>query len=131
MAEAEIDIPVVAFEGPVRDNPVPYFGTQTPSGGAPPDFVVAEPDAVFCDALATINTRPQPIDDYEEVVVGKQYFEAIAFPSELADALTAVLEWVGSVVADGQFTESNVSPDGLGAAFRDINEFVDAHCLGR
>ncbi len=129
MAETEIDIPVVSFEGPVRDSPVPYFGTQTPSGGiaqAAPDFVVAE-------ALATINTRPQPIDDYEEVVVGQQYFVVVApaFPSELADDLAVVLEWVDAIVTDGQFNESNVSPDNLGIAISNINEFVDTNCLGR
>ncbi|RLE23986.1 MAG: hypothetical protein DRJ50_05340 [Actinobacteria bacterium] len=132
---AEIDIPVVSFEGPVKDDPAPYFGTQTPEGGVfqvAPDFVVSAADAMFCDALATINTRPQPTDDYEEVVVGQQYFVAIAptFPAELTDDLAVVIGWVDMIIADGQFNESNVSPDNLGTAISKINEFVDAHCLG-
>ncbi len=132
-----LNIPTVSFEGDVSDEQVPYFGSQSNSGGVPdiaPGFVVAEADAVFCNSLATINAKPQPTDDFEQVVVGQKYFAAIAqtFPAELEDDLVVVVDWVDALIADGEFSEANEPAEGdlFVVALNTINEYVDTHCLG-
>lgn len=131
-----IEFPTVTITGDVRDTPVPYFGNQNEIDGAEDgssEFVVAEPDVPFCAALATMNTLPQPRDDFEELLVGQQYFIAIepAMPAELTDSFTVILEWVEAAVEAGQFPEDEPDVgDPLIVAVEMINAFVDTRCLG-
>lgn len=123
-------VPLIGFAGDERNNPVPYFGLD-PAG----PFTPTADDRGFCDAVAIINARPRPADDFEELVVGKQYFEVIQplVPEQLSDEYAAVLVWVTGVVDAGSF--DNVEDDGaefglMIAAVDVINEFVNSRCLG-
>lgn len=85
--------------------------------------------------MSVINKRPQPRDEFEEVVVASQYFGAIEpyVVPELSDELTVLIEFTASVVESGSFTEANEGDDNsdVALALETINEFVDRECLGR
>lgn len=137
-APTDLEIPVVPITGDERDMPIPYFGSQAADGGvaAPVSgFAVAVEDMPFCDALDVINGRPQPRDDYEEMVVAQQYFSAIApvVPAELDADFAVVLEFVAQVVDSGSFVEGAEPQDGdaLLGSIDTITAFVDQRCLGR
>ncbi len=127
----------VPFDGPSQDDRSPYFGSQSPTGGVwqpRAGFAPTVPDAEFCEAVAVINSRPQPSgDDFLQVVVASQYFEAIEsyVPAELVDSFGAVAAWAEAVVAKGSFEDSDEpSGDAMAAAAEKINGFVDKRCLG-
>lgn len=135
---ADVDLPTVEVAGEVRDTPVPYFGSRRDDGSpvvAADGFEPAPADAPFCAALAEINTRPQPSDDYEEVVVAREYFVAIEplVPAEIGEPFDVVLTWVGKVADAGSFeaVDERLDGDSLLDAIREIDGFVDDHCLGR
>ena len=129
---------VVALDGAAVDQPAPYFGAQNASGGASEPEEGFEPEASyqdFCWAVSVINTRPQPRDEFEEVVVASQYFGAIEpyVVPELSDDLAVLIDFTVFVVEDGSFTEANEAGDDsdVALALETINEFVDRECLGR
>lgn len=131
------EIPNIPIDGPVRDESVPYFGRQSPSGGTTEPaagFVPAPVDVEFCSAVAVINSRPQPSDDYDEVVVAARYFDAIEqyVPAELAAPFAVVLQIANDIADAGSFAEAD-EPSDRGAfpdAIETLNEFVDTRCLG-
>lgn len=126
-----IDIPVVAFNEDVSDDPTPYFGEDlaTGSGGS------ANPTATqFCLAIHVINNRPQPTnDDTAEIRVGQVYFRAIApvIPSELADEFDVIDAWIDGVLAVGSFedVEEPEPGDDISNAVEAVIEYVDDQCL--
>lgn len=136
--QTDSEILVVALDGAAVDQPAPYFGAQNVSGGASEPEAGFEPEASyqdFCWAVSVINTRPQPRDEFEEVVVASQYFGAIEpyVVPELSDELTVLIEFTAAVVESGSFTEANEGDDNsdVALALETINEFVDRECLGR
>ncbi|MEQ1702457.1 MAG: hypothetical protein ABMA25_20295 [Ilumatobacteraceae bacterium] len=136
--QIDSEILVVAFDGAAASQPAPYFGTQDASGGASEPAAGFEPAASyqdFCWAVSVINTRPQPRDEFEEIVVASQYLSAIEpyVAPELSDELAVLIDFTVSVVERGSFTEANEVGDDsdVAAALETINEFVDRECLGR
>ena len=134
----DADIPIVTFVGVAVDQPAPYFGAQDASGAASePDagFAPTESYQEFCWAVSVINTRPQPRDEFEEVVVANQYFDAIEpyVVPELQDEWALLMEFTSSIVDGGSFTEQNEIDDGseFTLALGTINDLVDRECLGR
>ncbi len=135
--EIDAEIPFVAIQGEELDEPAPYFGSQNPSGSAAEPaagFTPAADDEQFCWAVSVINSRPQPRDEFEEVVVADQYFAAIQrfVPPVLAEELSLLIEFTTSIVKAGSFTEADEVPDGdaVATARRAISNFVDRQCLG-
>jgi len=131
------EIPQVEFQGRVRDDPAPYFGSQSASGGVAepaPGFTPAAADSEFCAAVSVINSRPQPTDDFEEVVVAIQYFEAIEkrVPAELAAPFAVVLEFARNIADAGSFemADEPTNGDAFSEAMATLNDFVDTRCLG-
>jgi len=131
------EIPQVAIQGQVRDDPAPYFGSQSASGGVAepaPGFTPAAVDSEFCAAVSVINSSPQPTDDFEEVVVAAQYFEAIEqhVPAELAAPFALVLEFARNIVDAGSFEDADepTNGDAMSEAIASLNNFVDTQCLG-
>lgn len=131
------EIPQVAIQGEVRDDPVPYFGSQSASGGVTepaPGFTPDAADSEFCTAVSVINSRPQPTDDFEEVVVAAQYFDAIEqrVPAELAAPFAVVLEFARNIADAGSFEDADEPSNGdaMSEAMATLNDFVDTQCLG-
>ena len=129
-------IPMVEFEGDLTDVPAPYFGSQSSSGGAaePVDgFAPASEDQEFCWAIETINSRPQPRDEFQEIVVANGYFSAIqpfAGPVVMSE-LDVLIGFTNTIVEQGSFTEADeVDGGAIATAFQSINTFVDERCLG-
>ncbi len=130
-------IPVVEFDGAQIDVGAPYFGSQNAAGGpAQPseDFVPAVDDQVFCWAVAVINSRPQPRDEYQEIVVANQYFVAIQpfAVAEVATELDALVDFTDTLVAQGSFTDGDEAEPGDAAAdaLHVVSTFVDQRCHG-
>ena len=137
LAEMEAVIPVVeVLTGPAQSAGA-YFGRSDPSGGAAPaapGFSPAVGDELFCWAVEVINGRPQPVDEYEEVVVASEYFSAIE-PFAVAEAvphLQVLIDFTSSIAAQGSFTEADEVGEGHPAAtaFAAMNVLVDRRCLG-
>lgn len=131
----EDDIALVQFDGEQSDTPAPYFGSQNPAGGAAApvaNFTPSSADQDFCSAVSVINSRPQPRDEFVEVVVADQYFAAIEryVPIELRDEFDVVLEFTRSVVEAGSFDEELSNDGAISTAVGTINQFVDKRCLG-
>ena len=133
-----LDIPTVAISGPQRDVPVPYFGSQAGDGGVMQPATGFEPaaaDIAFCDAIEVINSRPQPSDDYEEIVVAREYFLVIepVVPDELGEPFARSLAFTEAIASAGSFDDVSEPQDGdaLLQAIHQINGFVDERCLGR
>ncbi len=129
-------IPMVEFEGDRTDVPAPYFGSQNASGGAaePVDeFAPAIEDQEFCWAVAAINSRPQPRDEFQEVVVADGYFSSIrpfAVPAVRSE-LDVLIGFTEVIVLQGSFTEADEVDRGeIATAFQSISTFVDERCLG-
>ena len=137
LAEVEALIPVVEVRTGPRESPAPYFGQQDPSGGAAAaadGFSPATGDEQFCWAVEVINRRPQPIDEFEEVVVAGEYFRAIELfaPPDAIPHLRALIEFTTTIAEQGSFTEAD-EVDGdhpVAAAFASMNSLVDQRCLG-
>jgi hypothetical protein len=137
LAEMESAIPVVAVRTGPSESAGTYFGRSDPSGGAvsaAPGFDPAPGDERFCWAVEVINDRPQPIDEFEEVVVAGEYFRAIE-PFAIADAvphLRVLIAFTTSIAAQGSFTEADEvdESDPAAAAFAAMNTLVDHRCLG-
>lgn len=129
-------IAVIRFDGDRVDEPAPYFGSQNASGGpaAPVDgFVPASEDQEFCWAVEAINSRPQPRDEFQEIVVADGYFSAIRpFAVEaVVSELEVLIGFTNTIVSQGSFTETDeVDSGAIAVAFESINTFVDEHCLG-
>lgn len=128
----DAQIPIISIDGEQRDEPVPYFGRQNPSGGVTdpaPGFKPAAADEEFCSAVSLINSRPQPRDDFEEIVVGAQYFSAIEryVPAELAESFAEVVKFASSIVEAGSFEDADepADSDAVSTALQAINDFVD------
>jgi hypothetical protein len=131
----EDDIALVQFDGEQSDTPAPYFGSQNAAGGAAApvaNFTPSSADQDFCSAVSVINSRPQPRDEFMEVVVADQYFAAIEryVPIELRDEFDVVLEFTRSVVEAGSFDEELSNNGAISTAVGTINQFVDKRCLG-
>ena len=131
----EDGIPLVQFDGEQSDTPAPYFGSQNLAGGAAApvaNFTPSSADQDFCSAVSVINSRPQPRDEFVEVVVADQYLAAIEryVPIDLRDEFDVVLEFTRSVVEAGSFDEELSSDGAISAAVGTINQFVDKRCLG-
>lgn len=130
-------IPMVPISGEIRGTNTPYFG-ETGDDGAPadpqPGFVRNPADAGFCDAVDIINHRPQPREDFEEIVVGQQYLTAIEslVPAEISAPYTVLLDWVRVLVENGSFDgiEEPEDDSDLDAAIDDVDSFVNSRCLG-
>ena len=78
-----------------------------------PGFTPSSADQDFCSAVSVINSRPQPRDEFVEVVVADQYLAAIEryVPIDLRDEFDVVLEFTRSVVEAGSFDEDLSNPD--------------------
>lgn len=131
-------VPVVEITSRRRAEPVPLFGSQSTSGGVSepdPGFSVDAPDAAFCTALDIVHSRPQPSDDFEELVVADQYLAAIAptVPDEIAPEFEIVRMWASAIVNSGSFADSDEPENGDAfiGAIESVNGFVDTRCLGR
>ena len=137
LAEMEVVILVVEVRTGPSESAGAYFGRSDPSGGAvpgAPGFSPAVGDQLFCWAVEVINGRPQPIDDFEEVVVAGEYFRAIE-PFAIAEAephLGVLIDFTTSIAAQGSFTEADEVDEGHPAAtaFAAMNALVDQRCLG-
>lgn len=137
LEEMEAVIPIVDLRTGPAESAGPYFGRSDPSGstaGPVPGFVPAAEDQLFCWAVAVINSRPQPIEEFEEVVVAGKYFRVIE-PFAVADALPhlrVLIDFTTSIADQGSFTEADEVGDGdpVGIAFAAMNALVDARCLG-
>lgn len=130
-------IPVAEFDGEETDVATPYFGSQNAAGGTaqPSDgFVPATQDQVFCWAVAVINSRPQPRDEYQEIVVANQYFVAIQpfAVAAVATELDALVDFTDTLIAQGSFTEGDEAEPGDAAAdaLHAVSTFVDQRCHG-
>lgn len=130
-------IAVAEFDGERAEAPAPYFGSQNGGGGPakPLDgFVPAAEDQVFCWAVKVINSRPQPRNEFQEVVMADHYFAAIQpfAVAAVAAELDALVDFTHSVVARGSFTEEDEVEPGapVADAYQTVNTFVDQHCLG-
>lgn len=130
-------IPVVPFDSPPRETQQPVFGQRsddsTPAPAAP-GFAPAAADAGFCTGLDIIESRPQPTDDFEELIVIEAYLVAIEplVPAEISEQYTTLMAWLTAVVDNGSFdgmTDPSADPE-LAAALDTINDFVDTNCLG-
>ena len=131
------EIPQIAIQGRVSDDPAPYFGSQSASGGVTepaPGFTPAAADSDFCTDVSVINSRPQPTDDFEEVVVAARYFEAIeeSVPVDLAAPFAVVLEFARNIADAGSFEDADepTNGDATSEAMAALNDFVDTRCLG-
>lgn len=130
-------IPVVPITGEIRETNTPFFG-ETGDDDRPadpqPGFVRDPLDVGFCDAVDIINNRPQPREDFEEIVVGQQYLIAIEslVPAEISMPFTVLLDWVALLVDNGSFDGINEPEDDsdLDAAIDDVDSFVNSRCLG-
>ena len=134
--EIDSEILAVTFDGEAVDQPAPYFGAQDTSGTASQPEAGFAPDALyqeFCWAVSVINSRPQPRDEFEEVLVASAYFGAIEqyVVPDLRDELALLIEFTASIVADGSFTEEDEGNSDAALAVETINQFVDQECLGR
>ncbi|MFN8022111.1 MAG: hypothetical protein U0Q03_11340 [Acidimicrobiales bacterium] len=137
LAEMDTVIPIVVLRTGPAESAGAYFGRSDPSGGtAGPasGFVPAAEDQLFCWAVEVINSRPQRIDEFEEVVVAGEYFRAIE-PFASADALPhlrVLIDFTTSIADQGSFTEADEVGDGdpVGNAFAAMNTLVDGRCLG-
>jgi hypothetical protein len=128
-------IPAARFDGESVDVSAPYFGSQDVSGGAasPVDgFVPSSDDQEFCWAIEVINARPQPRDEFQEIVVADEYFSAIRpfAVAAVASELDVLIGYTNTIVSHGSFTESDEVDSGASAAVEAINAFVDERCLG-
>lgn len=126
-------IPNVQFDGVASDNPGPYFGSQPPLK-ALPGFEAEVADQEFCGAVAVINSRPVPVDPFDRVVVGVEYFEAIQtyVPTVLAEPFEVVRAWSEAVAKAGSFESPDAPSNGqeFSGAMATITEYYDARCLG-
>lgn len=88
---------------------------------------------IGCHVLHSSRHRPQPSDDFEEVVVAGQYVAAIAptVSNEISAEFEVVQTWVDFNVAAGSFDSIDEPEDGdpVGGAIKTINEFIDTRCL--
>lgn len=132
-----VTIPEVPIIGEIRDDPRPYFGESNDDGGpaAPtPGFVRDELDADFCNGIDVINRRPQPLDDFEEIVVGQQYLEAIAplVPADLSPSYAILLAWLDVLVDNGSIDGIDPPEPGseIDEALVAIDGVVNERCLG-
>lgn len=129
-------IPAVRFDGDSADVPAPYFGSQDVSGAAASPvegFVPSSDDQEFCWAIEAINARPQPRDEFQEVVVADGYFSAIRpfAVAAVASELDVLIGYTNTIVSQRSFTESDeVESGSVAAAVESINAFVDERCLG-
>lgn len=127
------NIPNVQFDGAASDDPGPYFGSA-PLLEPQPGFEAAMPDQEFCSAVAVINSRPQPVDTFDRVVVGARYLEAIEkyVPAVLAEPYAVVRSWSEAVANAGSFESPDAPSNGLefAGAMATVTEFYDARCLG-
>ena len=75
-----------------------------------------------------------PVDEFDSVVVGVEYFEAIEeyVPADLAEPFGVVLAWSEAVLKGGSFESADVPSDArdMGGAMATITEFYDLRCLG-
>lgn len=127
-------VPDVDFEGPARDTPLPLFGSSDVDE-LPTDFQRSAEHVVFCGALDDIATRPQPVDDYEQIVVADQYLAAIApvSPEVILVDLERLQSWTAAIVAEGEFTdelEVEFIESEIGEGAARIDDFVDTNCNG-
>lgn len=136
--EIDSEIAVAIFDGESVDQPAPYFGAQDASGAPSQPTAGFEPEPAnqeFCWAVSVINHRPQPRDDFEEIVVAHHYFDAIEpyVVAELQDEFSVLMEFTASIVKNGSFTEADEVDDDsdVARALETINQFVDRECLGQ
>ncbi len=129
-------IPVIQFDSEPTDVPAPYFGSQNASGGAAEaldGFVPTSDDQEFCWAVEAINSRPQPRDDFHQVVVADGYFSAIRpfAIAAVAGELDVLIGFTSTIVLQGSYTEADEVDNGpIATAIESINAIVDERCLG-
>ena len=88
------------------------------------EFAPTIEDQEFCWAVAAINSRPPPRDEFQEVVVADGYFSAIrpfAMPAVRSE-LDVLIGFTEPIVLQGSFTEADEVDSGeIATAFQSIN----------
>jgi glycerophosphoryl diester phosphodiesterase len=136
LEEMDALIPVVEVSR-VAQRAAPILGTGAPSEGpvvATPGFVPAPDDRRFCWAVEVVNSRPYPVDEFEEVVVAGQYFTAVEpwAPADAVGPLRVLIEFTDRIAEAGSFTEfDEVDGGAVADAAATLNALVDSRCLGR
>ena len=123
-----VEIPVIELSSAPRDGTRPFFGdSDTGVAGS------QNPDAdSFCRAVHVINSRPQPIDDLEEIAVGQGYFDAIAplVPADLVDEFDLIEDWTTSVLDADDIDDIDEPENGdpLLVAVDEIDAYLETNC---
>jgi glycerophosphoryl diester phosphodiesterase len=136
LEEMDALIPVIEVSREAQ-RAIPFLGTADAEGNLPAateGFVPAADDRLFCWAVEVVNSRPYPVDEYEEVVVGGRYFAAIErfAPADVADDLDVLIAFTDRITEQGSFGEPDEVEGGRVAdAIATTNAVVDTRCLGR